>query len=91
MARSLSTIRSRRGNLVVAVLGVLYSVTAALLLAAFLVQTWAGVSRADLLMQLITLVSLVSGVWLLRIAARNLGIALPTRRRSGIRGHVATA
>lgn len=65
-------IRSRFGNLVLGVLGVLYAVAASALLVYYLVQSWNAAGLIDRGLQLILFGSAVVGIWFVLIARDNL-------------------
>ncbi len=67
------TIHSRRGNAVLGFLGVVYSITAVVLLVWHVRQTWGAAGMIDRVMQLMLIGTAVTGVWFVAIAAQNLG------------------
>lgn len=73
-------VRSRIGNIVMAVIGVLYAVAAPALLVWYVVDTWRAVSRADILIGVSLLVASFAGIVLLQSGVRNL-----LRNRAGAR------
>ena len=72
-------VRSRRWNMALAVLGSIYTVSAVVLLAWFVIDVWNAGGLADRLMQFALIASAVYSVWILRTALENLGIR--TQRR----------
>lgn len=84
-------VRSRNGNLVLAVLGAIYSVGAIAALVAFAVDVWNAAAIVDRALQLGLIVAAGCGVWFLLTGLENLGVdvrkGLPhfTHRSSGTR------
>jgi hypothetical protein len=76
-------IRSRRWNFVIGALGVVYAITALVLLIFHLVQTWGAVSLIDRAIQIALVMAVAVSIWFILVAARGLGIQL--HRRSGTR------
>lgn len=72
MARVL--VRSRSGNVMLAVLGAIYALSAIVVLVAFAVDVWNAAAITDLALQVCLAASAVCGVWFLHIARENLGI-----------------
>ncbi|HEX9986571.1 MAG TPA: hypothetical protein VGF69_25160 [Thermoanaerobaculia bacterium] len=73
-------VRSRIGNIVMAVIGVLYAVAAAAVMVWYLVDTWRAIGRADILISVSLLAASFFGVLLLQSGVRNL-----MRRDAGTR------
>ena len=69
-------IESRRGNVVIGVVGVLYAVSGVVLLAAHFIQTLGAASLLDRAIQLALLIVIAVSVWFMTIAARGLQIRL---------------
>lgn len=67
-------LRSRSGNVVLAVLGAVYTVAAIATHVAFAVEVWNALGIRDLAMQLGLLGAAVCSVWLLLTGLENLGI-----------------
>lgn len=82
-------VRSRSGNLVLAVLGAIYSVGAIAALVAFAVDVWNAAAITDRALQLGLIAAAGCGVWFLLTGLENLGVhvgkGLPhfTQRSSG--------
>ena len=72
-------VRSRRGNAVLGVLGVLYLVSAVVLFVYDLVQTWGAASILDRLVQVALIASAIAGAYFMLIALRHFGL-LPAAR-----------
>jgi len=68
------TIRSRSGNLALAVVGVTYFLCAFVTLFFFIVTGWFAGSLVDRLLQLALVGSAFAGAFFLHIGARNLGV-----------------
>ena len=67
-------LRSRSGNVVLAVLGALYTVAAVATLVAFAVDVWNALGVRDLAMQLGLIAAAGAGIWLLLTGLENLGV-----------------
>ena len=65
-------IRSRVGNVVVGVLGVVYAVAAAALFIAHFLQTRGAASLVDRAIQILLIVVLAVSIWFIRIARGGL-------------------
>jgi uncharacterized membrane protein len=65
-------VRSRIGNIVMAVIGVLYAVAAPAVMVWYLVDTWRAIGRADMLISGSLLAASFVGVVLLQSGVRNL-------------------
>ena len=76
-------IRSRRWNIVIGALGVVYAIAALVLLSVHIVQTWGAASLIDRAIQIALVTAVAVSIWFILIAARGLGIQL--RRKSGTR------
>ena len=76
-------IHSRRWNIVIGVLGVLYAIAALVLLIVHFVQTLGAVSLIDRAIQIALITAVVVSIWFILIAVRGLGIHL--RRSRGTR------
>lgn len=70
-------VRSRRWNLVLAVLGSIYAVSALVLLAWFVIDVWHAGGIADRVMQLALALSAACGIWFAISAMENLGFRPP--------------
>ena len=80
-------IASRRGNVVIGVLGVLFAVSAAIELAVLVAQTAGATGLTDRAIQILLAGVIVVSIWFTRIAARALGWHLPVHHS----GHPASA
>lgn len=83
-------IASRKGNVVIGVLGVLFAVSAAIELAVLVAQTAGAAGLFDRAMQLLLVGVIVVSIWFTRLAARALGWHLPvhaSRRTASAPGH----
>lgn len=67
-------VRSRSGNLVLAVLGFVYTVSAAAVLAWFVVDVWRAAVTVDRLMQFALIGAGACGAWFVLNALENLGL-----------------
>jgi hypothetical protein len=76
-------IRSRRWNIVIGVLGVVYAIAALVLLSVHIVQTWGAASLIDRAIQMALVMAIAVSIGFILIAARGLGIQL--RRTRGTR------
>ncbi len=66
-------VRSRSGNLVLAVLGFIYTVSATAVLAWFVIDVWRAAVTVDRLMQFALIAAGACGVWFVVNALENLG------------------
>lgn len=66
------TIRSHLGNIVLGVVGVVYSVAALVLLIYYLVTSWSVASLVDRALQIVLAVTVATGVGFVSIARHNL-------------------
>lgn len=69
-------IRSRRGNIVLGALGVIYAASALVLLVTHVVQTLGAASMTDRAIQVLLIVVIAASVWFIEIASRGLRIRL---------------
>lgn len=67
-------VRSRRWNLVLAILGAVYAVSAIVLLAWFIIDVWNAESISDRIMQFALVGSALYGIWIFVMALQNLGM-----------------
>ena len=67
-------LRSRRGNLVIAILGAVYAVSGLSVLIAFVIDAWRAAGLVDLLFQIALLGCAGCGIWFVMMAFENLGI-----------------
>lgn len=67
-------VRSRTGNTVLGILGVVYVCAAVALLAYHLMQTWGAAGRIDRAVQMVLLGSAAVGILFIVTAVRNLGV-----------------
>ena len=74
-------IRSRSGNFVLAALGVIYAVSALVVLVWFVVDSWSAAATLDRALQLCLAASVACGVWFTVTAVENLGVSGPWFRR----------
>jgi hypothetical protein len=74
------SIRSRSGNIALAVLGVTYVVSAIALAARFLQEVWQALSLVEMGVGTLLLVAAVCGAWLTNVA-------LKAARPRGLRAH----
>lgn len=73
-------VRSRRGNLVLAFLGFVYTVSATAVLAWFVIDVWRAAVAIDRLMQMALIVAGGCGIWFVVGAMENLGLRHPQRQ-----------
>lgn len=90
MVRLTIKIRSRSGNVVLAMLGATYAAAAAYLLGWTVIDTGAAFGRGELKTSLMLLASIACGAWFVSIAMRNAGAGrwlrrLPLRRAAEAR------
>lgn len=74
-------IQSRRGNIVVGTLGIIYIISAVILLVIHASQTAGAASLTDRAIQVLLVAVIAVSVWFITIAARGLGMPL----RRGVR------
>jgi membrane protein DedA with SNARE-associated domain len=74
-------VRSRRGNLVLAVIGGLYAVAALTVLGWFMIEVWSAADTFDHVLQFVLLGAGACGLWLLVNALENLGRRQPAQQR----------
>jgi cell division protein FtsW (lipid II flippase) len=67
-------VRSRRGNLVLASLGFVYTVSATAVLAWFVIDVWRAAVAIDRLMQMALIIAGACGIWFVVTAMENLGL-----------------
>lgn len=67
-------VRSRSGNMMLAVLGGIYAVSAVIVLALFVIDAWSALATIDLILQMALLVAAGCGVWAIVNALENLGL-----------------
>ena len=84
-------VRSRTGNAVLGVLGVVYFLAGAALLAYQVVQTWGVWSKTDIALQIVLLFCAISGLLFFLSASRNLGLQLQHREAPLHREDAVTA
>lgn len=77
------TIRSRSGNMALALIGLLYFLAAVVMLSFFVATSWSGASLIDRVLQLALVGSAFAGAFFLHVAAQNLGM----RSRLTLRRH----
>ncbi|HET7437733.1 MAG TPA: hypothetical protein VFN10_23710 [Thermoanaerobaculia bacterium] len=76
-------LRSRIGNVILAVVGAIYAVCALVMLCYFVAGTWQAASMTDRLLQAALVFSLICGIWFIDLATRNLGLR-STRDRAPV-------
>jgi hypothetical protein len=77
------TIRSRSGNMALALAGMVYFLGALVTLSFFVVTSWFGASMVDRVLQLALVGSAFAGAFFLHVGAQNLGV----RPRLTLRRH----
>ena len=75
-------IRSRSGNVALGVVGAIYFLSAIGTLLLYVITSWGAAALIDHLLQLTLIGSAVAGAAFLMIAADNLKVRLPLRRRT---------
>jgi hypothetical protein len=73
-------VRSRSGNIVLAIMGSIYAISAISILIWFLLQVWGAAHIFDRVMQLALVGAAACGVWIALSALENLGVR-PLQRR----------
>lgn len=80
-------VRSRTGNVILGILGVVYFFAALALLVYDVIQTWGAASLVDRGVQGVLVISALAGIFFALIASRNLGLRVQHReappRREG--------
>ena len=74
-------IRSKRGNVAIGVLGVVYAISGFVLLGVHFIQTWGVASLTDRAIQVLLIGVIALSIWFVQISARGLGVHL----RRGVR------
>lgn len=74
-------VRSRNGNLVLAVVGTVYVVASLAVLVWFTVDVWEAAGMTDRVIQLGLVAAGLCGYWFLRSALANLGVRFGDRHR----------
>lgn len=72
-------LRSRSGNVVLAVLGAVYTVAALVALIALVRDVWNAVGLSELALQAFLLGAIACGLWFLMSALENLGVHVSPR------------
>lgn len=72
-------VHSRSGNIVFAVLGSVYAVSALSILAWFVVEVWGAARLSDRAVQFALATAAVCGIWIAFHALANLGLRHPQR------------
>ncbi|MGZ8711398.1 MAG: hypothetical protein ACXW28_14350 [Thermoanaerobaculia bacterium] len=67
-------IHSKRGNVAIGVLGVVYAISGFVLFIVHFVQTWGAASLTDRAIQILLIGVIALSIWLVQIAARGLGV-----------------
>ena len=75
-------IHSRRGNVAIGVLGIVYAVSAISLIVVHFMQTWGAASLTDRAIQILLVGVILLSAWFIAIAARGLGIRRARRHRT---------
>ena len=70
-------VRSRSGNVVLAVLGALYAFSALAVLVALAVEVWNAAAMTDKALLLGLIVAAGCGIWFLETGLENLGVRVP--------------
>lgn len=70
-------VRSRRGNVVLAVLGALYAFSALAVLVALAIEVWGAAAITDRALLLGLIGAVGCGVWFLETGLENLGVRVP--------------
>ena len=76
-------VRSRSGNVVLAVLGAIYTIGAIVALVAFAVDVWNAAAFTDVALQVGLIAAGACGVWFLLLGLENLGVHV---RMDSVRG-----
>lgn len=84
-------VRSRTGNAVLGVLGVLYLVSAAALFVYDLVQTWGAAGVMDRLVQAALIIAAMAGLLFILVASRHFGLLRPARHGAQLHREDAAA
>ena len=84
-------VQSRRGNLLIGVLGLVYTVSAVVLLITYVAQTWNAAGLIDRAMQMVLVGAVLTGCWFMLIAARSLRASPSGHRASRPRRATAAA
>lgn len=67
-------VHSRSGNIVLAVVGSVYAISAFSILVWFVFEVWGAATLSDRALQIALAAAVVSGVWLVLSALENLGL-----------------
>lgn len=73
-------VRSRSGNVVLALLGGIYALSAVVVLALFVRDVWSTLGTTDLILQMALLIAAAGGIWFIVIALENLGLRQAQQR-----------
>jgi hypothetical protein len=73
-------VRSRSGNVVLAVVGATYAIAALSILAWYIIDIWTAANTLDQILQFALLAAAACGLWLLVKALENLGL----RQNAGV-------
>ncbi|HEU4521925.1 MAG TPA: hypothetical protein VFT12_07980 [Thermoanaerobaculia bacterium] len=73
-------IQSRPGNVIVGLLGVVYSATGLVLFVIHFMQTWGAASLAERAVQMLLIAVIAVSAWFVSIAAHGLKLHVPLRR-----------
>ena len=72
-------VRSRSGNVVLAVVGSIYAVSALSILIWFVSEVWGAARMSDRVLQFALVAAAACGFWIVTHALRNLGLRQPLR------------
>jgi len=75
------SVRSRTGNLVLAVVGAVYTVASLAILVWFIADVWQAAGLVDRVLQLALVAAGFCGFWFLRTGLENLGVKIGGRQR----------
>jgi hypothetical protein len=74
-------VRSHRGNVVLAIVGLLYAVAGGIALLVIAADVWNRAGLADRLLLICLAAAVAGGVWLTRVGLENLGVQVFRRRQ----------
>lgn len=84
-------IRSRSGNVVLALLGATYAASAAYLLGWTLIDSWGAFTSSELRVVMLLAASIAAGAWFIAVALRNAWLARMLHRDDSPRRAVTAA
>lgn len=73
-------VRSRSGNMMLAILGGIYAVSAVVVLAIFVIDAWSAHGMIDRILQFALIIAAACGVWFIVNALETLGLRHHTHR-----------